>query len=275
MAPVVGALGLAACTVVVDERSLIHPVRAGALAPASLTGPAAAYTAEQLWIDRPDGARLHAVLLRQPGARATVLYFGGNGFTIGQHGAWTANMFARLGVNLMIVDHRGYGLSSGTAALRTGEGDGIAAYDRLAALTRGPIVVHGHSLGSFVAGHVAANRDTAAAVIESSATTTEDWVAASAGGVARALVKVKIADELKGRGNLANVARIDEPLLVIVGGKDKTTPPALSRKLYDASPLAPGRKQLVVVPEAGHDNVMLARIVHQAYARLIASLTRA
>ena len=270
---VAGAISLAGCTVTVDEASLIRPVKAGSLDRASLTGPAAAYAAEQLWIDRPDGARLHAVLLRQPGARATVLYFGGNGYTIGQHGPWTANLFARLGVDLMIVDHRGYGLSTGTPTIETGEADGLAAYDRLAALTRTAIVVHGHSLGSFIAGYVAASRNTSAAVLESSATTTEDWVAASTRGVTGALVKVRIDEKLKGRGNLANVRRIDEPLLLIVGGKDKTTPPSLSRKLYEASPLPPGRKQLVIVPEAAHENVMEARIVHAAYDRLLRTLS--
>ena len=166
-------LFLGACAVTVGESSLIHPVKAGALDPAALTGNAARYTAEQHWIARPDGARLHAVLLRQPGAKATILYFGGNGFAIGKHGAWTASVFAPLGVDLMIVDHRGYGLSSGTPSISTGEADGLAAFDYLASLPPRPIVVHGHSLGSFVAGHVAANRDAAAAVLESSATTTE------------------------------------------------------------------------------------------------------
>ena len=269
---IAAALALAACTVTVDQATLIHPVKAGALDPAALTGPAAPYKAETVWIDRPGGGRLYAVLLRQPGARATVLYFGGNGYAIGLHGAMTANLFSRLGVNLMLVDHRGYGLSTGTPTIATGEADGLAAYDRLAKLTNEPIIVHGHSLGSFIAGHVAANRNTAAVVLESSATTTEDWVASRTGGVMGAVVKVKIVPELRGRGNLANVARIDEPLLLIVGGKDKTTPAELSRKLYDASPLPPGRKQLVIVPEADHNNVMLAKTVHAAYARLLATL---
>jgi hypothetical protein len=263
----------AACTARIDEASLVHPIKAGALDPATLTGNAARFTAEQHWIERPDGARLHAVLLRQPGAKATILYFGGNGYTIGQFGAWTAQSFALLPANLMIVDHRGYGLSTGTAALSSGEADGLAAFDYLRRLTPGPIIVHGHSIGSFVAGHVAANRDTAGAVLESSATTTEEWVASRTGGITGKLVRVKIDPALAGRGNAANVKRIDEPLLIVVGGKDKTTPSILSQHLYDASPLPAGRKQIVIVPQADHNNVMIARTVHAAYAKLIAEVT--
>jgi fermentation-respiration switch protein FrsA (DUF1100 family) len=128
-------------------------------------------------------------------------------------------------------------------------------------------------MGSFMAGHVAAHRDTAGAILESSVTTTEDWVASQTGGITGKLVRVKVDPALSGRGNLGNVSRIEEPLLIVVGGKDKTTPPVLSQRLYDASPLPPGRKQLVVVPQANHNDVMIAKTVHAAYARLLAQVT--
>jgi fermentation-respiration switch protein FrsA (DUF1100 family) len=263
----------AGCTARIDERSLVHSVKAGALDGAALVKAAPRYAAEQHWIERPDGARLHAVLLRQPGAEATILYFGGNGYTIGQFGPWTAQSFMPLGVNLLIVDHRGYGLSTGTASLATAEEDGLASFDYLRGLSSNPILVHGHSMGSFMAGHVAAHRDTAGVILESSVTTTEDWVKSRTGGVMGRLLRVEIDPALSGRGNAANVARIEEPLLIVVGGKDKTTPPVLSQRLYDASPLPAGRKQLVVVPEANHQNVMIAKTVHAAYRRLLAEVT--
>ncbi len=267
------ALSLSACAVTVDESTLIHPVKAGALDPSTLGGNAARYTAEQHWITRADGARLHAVLLRQPGAKATILYFGGNGFAIGRHGAWTASLFAPLGADLMMVDHRGYGLSTGTPTIAAGEADGLAAFDYLTKLRAGPILVHGHSMGSFIAGHVAVNRDTAAAILESSATTTEEWVGSRMGGLAGKVARVRIADALKGRGNAQNIVQIDEPLLILVGGKDKTTPPILSQRLYDASPLPLHRKSFVLVPEAGHNDVMRGRLTHAAYKRLLDSVT--
>ncbi len=62
-------------------------------------------------------------------------------------------------------------------------------------------------------------------------------------------------------------------MLILVGGKDKTTPPILSQRLYQASPLPAGRKTLVMVPQAGHENVMEGRLTHAAYGRLIASVT--
>jgi uncharacterized protein len=253
------ALAAGGCTATVSEESLLRATPDGPLAPDQLARAAPTYTMSEHWIATEDGARLNAVLLRQPGARATILYFGGNGFTIGRFGAMTARWFASLGVDLMIVDHRGYGRSEGRPTQVALEADGPAAFDyltRTLGVPAGRVVVHGQSLGSFIAGHVAAVRPAGGVVLESSATTAEEWVDASHRGIARALVRVRIDETLRGRGNLANMSRIEEPLLILVGAKDRTTPPQLAQALYAASPLPAGTKTLSVVPGAGHNDVM-------------------
>ena len=250
---------VAGCTAEIRESDFIRPLRDGPLTVQAVAAATPAYRLSEHRVARPDGGRLYAVHLRQPGARATILYFGGNGYTVGRYGAWSAHVFAPLGVDLMIVDHRGYGLSEGRTGIAAMESDALAVFDHLRGLvgSEARIVLHGHSLGSFVAGHVAANRPAAGVVLESSATTTEQWVAARTPGAARLFIrKVDIDRDLRGRGNLANMARIDEPLLLLVGAKDATTPPRLSQGLYAASPLPPARKTLRTIAGAGHENVM-------------------
>ena len=264
-----------ACTATVGEDSLLHPTPGGALSTAQLEAAAPAYRMTEHWIPTGDGARLSAVLLRQPGARAAILYFGGNGYTIGQFGAMTARQFAPLGVDLMIVDHRGYGRSEGRPTQGNLEADGVAAFDYLTGAAGVPaarVVVHGQSLGSFIAGRVAAERPTGGAVLESSATTAEDWVDASHRGLARMLVKVEIDPALRGRGNLPNMSRIEEPLLILVGSADTPPPPRLSQALHAASPLPAARKTLLVAPGAGHNDVMDNRAAIAAYARFLGGI---
>jgi len=271
------AATLAGCTARIAEDSLLHPIPGGAIDSAALAREAPAFTATEHWIPTPGGSRLSAVLLRQPGARATVLYFGGNGYTMERFGAWTASVFAPLGVDLLIVDHRGYGRSEGTPTSENFENDGLAAFDHLAGALGVPasqIVIHGQSLGSFIAGHVAANRPAGAVVLESSATTTEEWADSNLGGVTRMFVRIEIAEALRGRGNLPNMPRIEEPLLILAGERDRTTPPRLSRALYEASPLPPGRKTLVVVRGAGHNDLMLRPDTIAAYRALLAGIGR-
>ncbi|HYJ30646.1 MAG TPA: hypothetical protein VEW25_09940, partial [Allosphingosinicella sp.] len=104
MLAAVAAAALAACTARIAEESLIHPIPGGGIDAAALREAAPAFEASEEWIIAPDGARLAGVYLRQPGARATLLYFGGNGYTIERFGAATAAVFAPLGVDLLIVD---------------------------------------------------------------------------------------------------------------------------------------------------------------------------
>ena len=265
----------AGCTAHVGEDSLLHPIAGGGIDAAALAQAAPAYRLTEHWIAAPDGARLSAVLLRQPGARATILYFGGNGYTIERFGAHTAALFAGAGLDLMIVDHRGYGRSEGTPSQANMEADGVAAFDYLAGLDgmrADRIVVHGHSLGSFIAGRVAAERPAAGVVLESSATTAEQWVDARHRGLARALVRVEIDETLRGRGNLPNMPRIEEPVLILVGARDRTTPPLLSEALYAASPLPEGRKILAIIPGSGHNDVLLAPAARRAYADFLVRL---
>ena len=133
--------------------------------------------------------------------------------------------------------------------------DALAVFDHAAVLTGGDPAEWccRQSLGSFMAGHVAAERKTAAVVLESSATTAQAWGEAGVPGALRGVVRVRVAETLREEGNLAKVKRLDEPLLLLVGARDGTTPPRLSRDLYAA---APEPKRLHVSPGAGHNDVM-------------------
>jgi len=249
------------------EERLLRPVSGGTLTQEAVSAVAPAYRVSEETITAADGTRLHAVLLRQPRARGVVLYFGGNGYTIERFGAPVAGFFQPLGVDLMIVDHRGYGMSQGQPTVTNLESDGLAAFDRLAGLRgidRSRIVVHGQSLGSFTAGHVAAHRSTAGVVLESSVTSTEQWVRLQMGAAAT------IAVPLQGKGNLRYMPAIAEPLLILVGAGDAVTPPALSQALFDASPLPEGRKTLSIVPAAGHNDALARPEAVAAYESFLA-----
>lgn len=260
-------------TAKINEAGIYRPVEGGELDADILTKTAPQYSLSSLQIVARDGAILNGVLLRQENSRATVLFFGGNGFTL-EKSAPIAAQFADFGVDLVMFDTRGYGTSAvgndapKVQALMT---DGEDIFDYLAA-TIGPsgskIVIHGHSLGSFVAGHVATTRPANGLVLQSSATTTEDFANGMIPWFMKPIVKLNIADSLKNQGNLKNMSQIDETLLVIVGAKDKQTVPSMSVKLFEASPLPDNRKFLAVIKDAGHNDIFKqkeALTVYQAF----------
>jgi hypothetical protein len=275
---VVIALALAGCrTVVVQEGAIITPVPDRPLTQATVAAQLPGYTIEEHGIVAADGTLLYAVLLRHAESPLTVLFFGGNQFRISEHGMTTAKTLSPLGTSLLLIDYRGYGRSQGTPTFELLLSDALVAFDSLTAL-RGidarSVVVHGHSLGSFLAGHVAANRATGGVVLQSSVTTAEEWTGSLPPWWMRPFVRMRPSESLKGRGNLANVRNLDEPLLVLVGSEDRVTPPRLSRRLYDAAALPPERKRLAILDGAGHNDLDRHERFREVYAAFLSLIER-
>ncbi len=243
---------LAGCkTITVEERHLIHPDARSGKAPQRQL---ALREVEEWSLARPDGAVLKGVLLNKPGARLTVLYFGGNMFHLDDGGDRVAAALAPCDVNLAMLDYRGYGRSSGSPTVANMADDALAAYDYLEQRFPGAVAVHGMSLGSFVAAQVARQRNVAALVLEGTTTNARDMVNAGVPWYAWPFIRVELAPSLAGIDNTDAASHVRAPALVLAGGADKTTPPALALKVFDA--LAAPRKQFVLAPGAGHNDIL-------------------
>ena len=222
--------------------------------------------------------RLYSLRLLRPDAKATVLYFGGNGYRIGMNARYSAETYAKLPVNLVLVDHRGYGASTGVPGIEALMSDALSVYDSLRtedSLAALPIIVHGQSLGSFMAGHVASNRTLDGLVLESSVTTTEDWVRYIRGQRPiwqRMLVRrVDVDASLAGRGNLSVVRELDEPELFVVGEQDPATPVSFSQELFSTA--STKNKKLLVVPGASHNNATRSDAFREAMLEFVLRVT--
>jgi hypothetical protein len=256
------------------EAELLRPRPGPALAAEAARG--AGYAFDALEVPARDGALLRGALLRRPGAKTTVIFFGGNIATAARTGLRRAREFAPLGVNLVLVDYRGYGASdAGPMTAESLLSDGLAVFDHVAARTDvdpRTLVVHGHSMGSLIAAHVAAMRATAGVVLESSVTTTDAFVENKVPWYARLFVRIAVAEPLRRQGNLARMAQIEEPLLLIVGENDRETPVRFAHELHAASPLPPDRRRLVVVPGAGHADVFGQPLALEAYREFLRAI---
>lgn len=255
------APALIGCTFHVRESNIVIPRVAPPVDINAFRARAPEYHVDQNWIDTPDGAKLSSVRFLRVDAVATILYFGGNGYTLSRLATQTLTKYVDAPVNVIVVDFRGYGGSSGVPSIDNLMADAIIVYDELANdpdLQALPLVVHGHSLGSFMAGHVAANRELGGVILESTVTTTEDWTVhlrSRQSAWIRLLVRRVVPDDaLAGRGNSVVVPRLDEPVLFVVGKSDEVTPSRFSQELFDATPLPVGEKRILIVPGKNHMN---------------------
>lgn len=228
---------------------------------------------EVLSIPVTDSVSVNAWHLTQSSAEATVLFFGGNGFYLVQSRGYLRAL-TRPPVNALLWDYRGYGRSEGTPSAAALRNDALAVYDSLvarSAVDPERVIVWGHSMGSFLATHVAAERPVGAAVLENPATNVEDWTSHLFPWYLRLFLGVEVDSALKEDDNLMRVRQLDVPLLVIGGEDDPVTDPEMARRLHAEA--ASDQRQLVLVEEGGHNGLYDAPAVQEAYRDLVARIT--
>ncbi|MDN5785294.1 MAG: lysophospholipase, partial [Corynebacterium casei] len=218
---------------------------------------------------------LRGAFFRKPGSTATVLYFGGNGFVLSKHYRYLLSIYEDLPVDVIAFDHRGYGGSTGTAELDALMKDGLLIHDHvksLSTVSAKPLIVHGHSLGSFVAGNIARHRTLDGLVLESSATSTEEWAQGFTERTRwiRKVVTVVPDLSLQGKGNSGVMATLNEPILIVVGRDDTTTRPEMSEALFEQAAVPGDWKELLVVEGAHHMNASRGTAYREAFLRLAA-----
>jgi pimeloyl-ACP methyl ester carboxylesterase len=198
-------------------------------------------------IPTEDGERLFCYWLPRPPSDWAIAYFHGNSGNIGQHVA-ELNRLADMGFNVLGVDYRGFGKSSGRPSESGIYKDGRAALKYLVkeqGFKMQRIVLMGVSIGSCVALEIARDEPVGAVVLVTPLTSGKAVVEAG-GHHFLAWFAGDVFD------NLSRIGRIRSPLLIIAGSADQTTPAEMGRQLY-AKATRP--KQLVVIPGAHHNDI--------------------
>lgn len=225
---------------------------------------------EEVFFESDDGTMINAWYLSRPDARATVLFFGGYGFYLVQSKPYL-DMFLEQEVNVLLVDYRGYGRSEGEPSVAALKADGLRAYETLRTrfdAAGAEIIVHGHSLGTFMATYVAEQRDSAGLVLENPATSARDWTKEAVPWYLRMLLSFDIAESFEAESNLERIKNVGASVLILAGGEDMLTPPAMARELHDAAAAAADR-DLVVIEEGSHPDLHEFDAYRGAYRRLV------
>jgi fermentation-respiration switch protein FrsA (DUF1100 family) len=204
---------------------------------------------EETTIESADGLDLHAYYLPVSDSNRALLYLHGNAGNA-SHRIPIGMRMAAMGINVLILDYRGYGLSEGRPDEQGVYLDARAALAHLRQLgfEDHNIYVFGRSLGGAIAVELVRGARLGGLVLCSTFSSGADMARAIGMGWMAPLV---------GR-RFAAIDRIDElssPLLAMHGTLDRIVPHALGRRLYEA---APGPRQWVDIPGAGHNDVTIA-----------------
>ena len=199
-----------------------------------------------LTIETADAERLRAWHLPQKDAIAQVVYFHGNG---GNLSLWADVLVGlwRNGFEIVAVDYRGYGLSTGTPTEHGLYRDVDATVAFVQSKLRRqelPLIYWGRSLGTSMAAYAATRHSPDGVVLEAGFPNARAILAGNPLMFALsylATYRFATADWM---------ARVTAPTLVIHGDRDRVIPYRLGQRLYEG---LPGPKRFVTIPGGDHN----------------------
>lgn len=198
-----------------EQKMLYYPHKALESTPESLR---LAY--EDVYIQTQDGQKLHGWWIPAKPKAYTVLYFHGNAGNI-SHRLHRAKFFQDMGWNLLIIDYRGYGKSTGRPDEKGLYLDAQAAYAFLMkekGIKPKQLIVYGKSLGGAVAADLCAQQPAAALVLESTFTSTTNM-----GRMMFPWFPVHLVLSQK-YDTLSKLPRLKLPMLIVHGRGDDLIP---------------------------------------------------
>jgi len=204
---------------------------------------------EDVTLNTEDEVQLHGWYLPKRGSEHVLLFFHGNAGNI-SHRRDSIQVFHRLGLNVLIIDYRGYGLSEGKPSEQGLYRDATAAWRYLTeekGFEPENVIIFGRSLGGAVAAKLAAGVQARGLILESTMS--------SAGDFARAVFKIlsRLVVIRYDFNTAQHIQRVNYPVLVLHSPEDEIMPFHLGKKVYE---LANQPKQFVHM-RGDHNNGFL------------------
>lgn len=197
-----------------------------------------------------DGERLHGWWVPLETARGTALFFHGNAGNVSGR-LETIRILHGLDMNVLIIDYRGYGESTGEPSEEGLYLDAEAAWRHLVderGVDGRTIVIHGRSLGGGPSVWLAERVEAAALVLEAAFTSLPD-----AGAHHYPYLPVRLLSRVKFE-NVERLNRCHLPLLIVHSEEDEVVPYSHGRRLFDAA----GEPKQFLTLRGGHANAFVA-----------------
>jgi fermentation-respiration switch protein FrsA (DUF1100 family) len=203
---------------------------------------------EEITFSATDATQLHGWLVPGQTEAPAVLFCMGNAGNI-SHRLETLQLLHQLGVTVFIFNYRGYGTSEGRASEAGTYSDiaGAMAFLNDRGWPAERIILFGRSLGAAVSLEGSLRTTPAGLIMEAPFTSIE-----AMGRHHYSLLNSLLGWLISAKyNNLAKIAELEAPLLIIHGKNDNICPPSMAEELYAR---APQEKQILWIPEAGHND---------------------
>lgn len=230
----------------IENKGIFYPSRKIESSPSDIKLPF-----EDIYVSTKDGLKIHGWFISFDNARYTLLFLHGNAGNVG-HRLDKINLLYNLGLNIFIIDYRGYGKSEGIPSENGFYADARAAYDYLLnerRISPDGIILYGESIGSAVVVDLAAKTRVKAMILEGAFSCGRDM----AKRIYPFLPAFLFSDRFDSQGKIKG---INAAKLFIHSKVDEIVPLGLARRLYN---LACPPKQFAEINGSHNDAFLVSR----------------
>ncbi|MGI9547125.1 MAG: alpha/beta hydrolase [Flavobacteriaceae bacterium] len=186
---------------------------------------------EEFFLEAEDGARLNALHFKSVHSRGVILYFHGNAGNLARWGEITMELTRKYDYDVVVMDYRTYGKSSGNLSEEALHNDGQLFYNYLLQrFNENEIILYGRSLGTGIASQLAARNNPQKVILE-----TPYYSMLDIGQRRFPFLPVKwlLKYEFK---SFKYVQDISCPIAIFHGTKDEIIPMDSGQRLYESIP---------------------------------------
>jgi len=186
---------------------------------------------EDVNLQTTDGVLLHAWYVPAAGSEQVLLFFHGNAGNI-SHRRASLEVFHRLGLNVLMVDYRGYGQSEGSPSEAGLYRDAAAAWSYLVeekGFSANQVVIFGRSLGGAVAVDLASHVSARSLIVESTLSSSRDF-AQMVFPVLSRLIFIRFDFD-----STEKIQHVNSPVLVLHSPDDEIMPFELGERVFEAA----------------------------------------
>jgi fermentation-respiration switch protein FrsA (DUF1100 family) len=241
-------LGVLIVLLLLENALVYHPSRE----TDSWEPPPANVVVEEVWVQTPDGTRIHGWWFPCEGAKGALLYAHGNAGNLSHRGPVAPFLMQALGTSVLLFDYPGYGKSTGKPSEAGCYAATDAMYDWLTQTQHLPpenIILFGKSLGGGPATELAVRRAHRALVLVKCFTSIPDMAQSQFPFLpARWLVRNRF-------DNLEKIGKCTRPVVIAEAERDEMIPNWMGHKLYEA---AHEPKRYFLLENSSHNDVLPA-----------------
>jgi alpha-beta hydrolase superfamily lysophospholipase len=202
---------------------------------------------EEFFIKTPDEKTLNALLFKtQKTRKGLVLYFHGNADNLQRWGKYQVDFTSR-GYDILLMDFRGYGKSTGKPSEQKFYEDAKLMYEWvLKKYSKDEIIIYGRSLGCAMASYLATKVDVRKVFLET------PFYSANQLLKDRGELFIFPFDFKYDFPNYKHLQKINEPVIIFAGTKDWVVPNSSTEQLR---PFLKSSDQFIYIEGAGHKNL--------------------